>query len=131
MKYHEFITTVQDRLELPTQGEAVRATRAVLTPLGERIQPEEANDLASPLPMEIDRFLRDADSGQRFSFEAYLDKVGEIEDTDTETAGRHAQHVVAIVSEVVPSGELKQVRAQLPPDFDALFDHVDEAVFAE
>ena len=131
MKYHELITTVQDRLELPTQGEAVRATRAVLTPLGERIQPEEANDLASPLPMEIDRFLRDADSGQRFSFEDYLDKVSEIEDTDTQTARRHAQHVVAIVSEVVPSGELKQVRAQLPPDFDPLFDHVDEAVFAE
>jgi len=131
MKYHELITTVQDRLELPTQGEAVRATRAVLTPLGERIQPEEANDLASPLPMEIDRYLREADSGQRFSFEEYLDRVGEREGVETRTALHHAQRVVELVSEVVPSGELKQVRAQLPADFDELFDRVDEAVFAD
>jgi uncharacterized protein (DUF2267 family) len=130
MKYNTFVTEVQQRLDLATQGDAVRATRAVLTSLGERLQAEEADDLASPLPMEIDRYLRDADAGQRFSFEEYLDRVGEREGVETRTALHHAQRVVELVSEVVPSGELKQVRAQLPADFDELFDRVDEAVFA-
>jgi len=131
MKYNAFVTEVQQRLELATQGDAVRASRAVLTSLGERLQADEATDLASPLPMEIDRYLRAADSGQRFSFEEYLDRVGEREGVETRTALHHAQRVVELVSEVVPSGELKQVRAQLPADFDELFDRVDEAVFAD
>jgi uncharacterized protein (DUF2267 family) len=131
MKYNAFVTEVQKRLELATQGDAVRASRAVLTSLGERLQADEATDLASPLPMEIDRYLRAADSGQRFSFEEYLDRVGEREGVETRTALHHAQRVVELVSEVVPSGELKQVRAQLPADFDELFDRVDEAVFAD
>jgi uncharacterized protein (DUF2267 family) len=131
MKYNEFVTEVQQRLDLASQGDAVRATRAVLTSLGERLQAEEADDLASPLPMEIDRYLRDADSGQRFSFEEYLDRVGERAGVETRTALHHAQRVVELVSEVVPSGELKQVRAQLPADFDELFDRVDEAAFAD
>jgi len=131
MKYNAFVTEVQQRLELATQGDAVRASRAVLTSLGERLQADEATDLASPLPMEIDRYLRAADSGPRFSFEEYLDRVGEREGVETRTALHHAQRVVELVSEVVPSGELKQVRAQLPADFDELFDRVDEAVLAE
>jgi len=131
MKYNAFVTEVQQRLELATQGDAVRASRAVLTSLGERLQADEATDLASPLPMEIDCYLRAADSGQRFSFEEYLDRVGEREGVETRTALHHAQRVVELVSEVVPSGELKQVRAQLPADFDELFDRVDEAVFAD
>ena len=81
--------------------------------------------------MEIDRFLREADSGQRFSFEEYLDRVGEIEGVDDRTALHHAQRIIALVSEVVPAGELRQVRAQLPPDFDELFGRVDAEVFAE
>jgi len=129
MEYGTFVTEIQRRLDLTDQGEAVRAIRATLTTLGERLQPEEANDLAGPLPMEIDRFLREAESGQRFSFEEYLDRVGEIEGTDSPTASRYAQHVMAVVSEVVPSGELKQVRSQLPSDFDQLFELVDEGVF--
>ncbi|WP_455429877.1 DUF2267 domain-containing protein [Natronococcus zhouii] len=32
-------------------GAAVRATRAVLTTLGERVQEGEASNLAGPLPM--------------------------------------------------------------------------------
>ncbi|MGM0592553.1 MAG: DUF2267 domain-containing protein [Halobacteriota archaeon] len=128
MKYAAFTTEVQNRLELEDKGEAVRAIRAVLTTLAERLQPEEANDLAGPLPMEIDRYLREADAGQRFSFEEYLDRVADIEGTDDQQALSHAETIVGLVSEVVPSGELKQVRSQLPPDFDALFAQVNEDV---
>ena len=66
MKFTEFVGQVQHRLELPGEGEAVRATRAVLQTLGERLQAGQATDLAGPLPMEIDYYLESADHGQRF-----------------------------------------------------------------
>ncbi|MFB6122610.1 MAG: DUF2267 domain-containing protein [Haloferacaceae archaeon] len=77
MKYSDFIGEVQHRLELDSQGAAVRATRAVLTTLGERLGEGEADDLASPLPREIGRFLREAESGQRFSYQGFVERVAD------------------------------------------------------
>ncbi|HET7322932.1 MAG TPA: DUF2267 domain-containing protein, partial [Halococcus sp.] len=77
MNYDEFIGQVQYRAELGSRGEAVRATRATLKTLGERLQPDEAKDLASPLPREIDRFVATADSGQSFGYSEFVERVAE------------------------------------------------------
>ena len=90
MKYKEFVGQVQNRLELAELGEAVRATRAVLTTLGERLQEGEANDLAGSLPMEIDRYLTEAESGQRFDFAEFVDRVAEREGIERSDAQYHA-----------------------------------------
>jgi hypothetical protein len=71
-------------------------------------------DLASSLPMEIDRVLRTADSDQRFPCEESLDRVAEREGSDRSAAARHAAVVVGLVSEVTPAGEMAQVRGGLP-----------------
>jgi uncharacterized protein (DUF2267 family) len=126
VRFAEFVGQLQHRLELPGEGEAVRAARATLTTLGERLQSGEADDLASSLPMEIDRFLRTADSGQRFPYEEFLDRVAEREGSDRSAAARHAAVVVGLVSEVTPAGEMAQVRGGLPAEYDPLFELVDE-----
>lgn len=87
MKYDEFIGQVQYRAELGLRGEALRATRTTLTTLGERLHPGEADDLASPLPMEIDRFVADADSGQSFDYSEFTDWVAERARVDEAEAG--------------------------------------------
>ena len=125
MNYDDFMGQVQHRLELAKTSEAVRATRVVLTTLGERLQAGEAEDLASPLPMEIDRFLTEAESGQRFSFEEFVDRVAERGGEDRPEAIYHAKVVVGLLAEVVPEGEMTQVRDQLPDDYEALFEIVD------
>ncbi len=79
MDYSDFIGQVQHRLQLGKQGQAVRAIRATLTTLGERLQEGEAKDLAGPLPMEIDWYLLQADSGQRFHFDEFVSRVAERE----------------------------------------------------
>ncbi|RQG88106.1 DUF2267 domain-containing protein [Natrarchaeobius halalkaliphilus] len=127
MNYKEFIGQVQHRLEYAQFGQAVRATRAVLTTLGERLQEGEATDLASPLPMEIDRYLTTADHGQRFDYQEFLDRVATREGVDRSDANYHAQQLLAVVSEVVPPGNLEKVDAQLPEDFEPLFEHVEQA----
>ncbi|MFC7157389.1 DUF2267 domain-containing protein [Halomarina halobia] len=132
MNFDEFTGQVQNRLELPGTGESVRAIRATLTTLGERLQAGEAEDLAGPLPMEIDRFLIEAESGQRFDYDEFIDRVWERENMtdpdDRADAAYHAQAILDVVSGAVPPGELSQVRDQLPADFDDLFELVDADV---
>ncbi|MFB6165913.1 MAG: DUF2267 domain-containing protein [Haloarculaceae archaeon] len=131
MNYDEFTGRVQHRLELPGTGEAVRAIRATLSTLGERLQAGEASDLAAPLPMEIDRYLLTADSGQRFDFDEFVSRVhereGMAEASDRADAAYHARVIVAVVAECAPAAELRQVRDQLPADYDGLFELVDAA----
>ncbi|ELY93850.1 hypothetical protein C483_04204 [Natrialba hulunbeirensis JCM 10989] len=127
MKYNEFTGQVQHRLEYAQIGQAVRATRAVLTTLGERLPEGEATDLASPLPMEIDRYLTTATHGQRFDYQEFLDRVAEREGVDRSDANYHAQQVMAVVASVVPPGNIEKVDNGLPEDFDPLFELVETA----
>lgn len=130
MDYSDFIGQVQHRLQLGKQGQAVRAIRATLTTLGERLQEGEAKDLAGPLPMEIDWYLIHADSGQRFHFDEFVDRVAERETIDRQKSLFHAQGVMSLVAEVVPAGEFEQIRGQLPEEYDPLFELVgNEAAF--
>jgi len=125
MQYNEFMGIVQNRLELPELGRAVRATRAVLTTLGERLQEGEATDLAGPLPMEVDYYLEAADSGQRFDYGEFVERVADRANADESEAAYYARVVVGLVSELVPAGEIEQVRAQLPDDYGDLFQLID------
>lgn len=136
MDYHDFVGEVQQRLELPGMGEAVRAIRAVLTTLGERLQAGEASNLAGPLPMEIDRYLHEASSGQRFGFDEFVSRVAERAALGDDEEGRptavyYTQAILALLAEVVPGSEFEQVREGFPEGegFDQLFElvGVDEA----
>ena len=124
MKYEPFVGEVQNRLQLPDQGRAVRAIRATLTTLGERLQPDEAGHLAAELPMEIDRFLTEAQGGQRFDFRELVNRRSEREGVDPPDANYHAKQILQLVSEVVSSGEMQDVMQQLPDEFDDLFELV-------
>lgn len=125
MDYSEFLGEVQHRIDEDDLGTAVKNTRAVLTTIGERIQADEAADLAAPLPMEIDRFLTEAESGQRFDFDEYLERVADRADVDEGEAKIRAQAVTALVGDVVPGGEMDDVQDDLPADYEDLFEFVD------
>ena len=127
MNYKDFVGQVQHRLELAQLGQAVRETRAVLSTLGERLPEGEATDLASPLPMEIDRYLITADHGQRFDYQEFLDRVSERSgpSVDRADANYHSQQVMAVVSEVAPPGNLTKAQNALPDDYDPLFEMID------
>lgn len=131
MQHDQFVGKVQNRAELSSRGEAIRATRVVLTVLGERLQPGEASDLAGPLPMEIDRYLEAADSGQRFDYDEFVERVADREGVEVPDANHHAQVVVQTVSETVYASELREVKDGLPDDYDELFELADEQASPE
>lgn len=124
MKHSEFTGEVQHRIEAATQGEAIRSIRAVLTTLGERIQDDEAKDLASPLPMEIDYYLLQVDVTERFSYTEFVERVAERANVDESEAAYQAQAIMALLHELEPIGEEQDIRESLPDDYEDLFELV-------
>ena len=116
MDFDQFTGAVQHRLELPGTGEALRATRAALLPLGERLPADHAADLAASLPMEVKWYMTGGvhEHGQRFDWPEYLTRVADIEGTDRADAAYHARVVVDLVREVVPDSDFQQLRDELP-----------------
>lgn len=122
MQYQDFIGQVQSRARLPSEQDAVRATRATLETLGERLVGGQADNAAAQLPPEIGRFLTDSDHGQEFSSDEFLHRVSDREDLELPNAVFHARAVLDVLGEAISEGELEKIRAQLPDDFARLFE---------
>ncbi|MFO7918727.1 MAG: DUF2267 domain-containing protein [Anaerolineae bacterium] len=75
MQYDEFVGEVHNRARLASSDEAVRAIRATLETLAERVAGQEAEDLAAQLPQEVGKFLRGVEKAERFSVEDLFDRV--------------------------------------------------------
>ncbi|MFP8958468.1 DUF2267 domain-containing protein [Natrialbaceae archaeon A-CW3] len=122
MDFDEFTGTIQHRLEFPDTGRTLRAIRATLMTLGERIPEGNANDFAASLPMEIKWYMTGAvhDHGQRFDWNEFLDRVTEIEGegVDKPEAAYHARVVIDLVETLVPPSDFRQLRDQLPESED-------------
>lgn len=120
MNFDEFTGEIQHRLELPGTGETVRAIRATLVTLGQRIPEGNAEDLAASLPMEIKWYLTGAvhKHGQRFDWKEFVSRVSEIEGVDRPEAAYQAQVIMDLVSTLVPPSDLQQLRDQLPESED-------------
>ncbi|WP_256300664.1 DUF2267 domain-containing protein [Haloarchaeobius salinus] len=116
MNFDEFTGEVQHRLELPGTGETVRAIRATLTTLGQRIPAGNAADLAASLPLEVKWYPTGAvvEHGQRFDWSEFVDRVAEIEGTERQEAAYHAQVIVDLVASQVPASDFQHLRDQLP-----------------
>jgi len=116
MDFDEFTGAVQHRLELAGTGEALRAIRATLVPLGERLPAGHAEDLAGSLPMEIKWYPTGGvhEHGQRFDWPEYLTRVADIEGSERADAAYHARVVVDLVASVVPESDFRQLREELP-----------------
>lgn len=122
MQYDEFVGEVQNRARLPSRGDAVRAIQATLETLAERIAAGEASHLAAQLPPELGTFLRDVDTTERFSVDDFFLRVAAKETADLPDAVHHARAVFDVLQEAVTTGEMEDVRAQLPDDYDPLFE---------
>ncbi len=125
MQYDQFIGEVVNRARLPSQGEAVAAVRATLQTLAERLAGGAADNLAAQLPTEIGEYLRQVPMAElplRMSLDEFFLRVSEREHVDLPDAIYHARVVMEVVREAVSSGTLENIRAQLPDEYDRLFE---------
>ena len=120
MNFDEFTGTVQHRLELPGTGETLRAIRATLMTLGQRLPEGNAEDFAASLPVEIKWYPTGAvdEHGQRFDWQEFVSRVSEIERADPADAAYHARVIVDLVRTLVPESDFQQLRDLLPESED-------------
>ena len=121
MQYDEFVGQVQHRARLASPGEAIRAIHATLETLGERLFGGEANNLAAQLPREIGYYLTLAEFLEAMSLKEFYQRVSERERIDLPVSIYHAQAVVSVLLDAVSPGEIADVRAQLPSEYQHLF----------
>ena len=124
MKHDEFIGQVQHRARLRSRGDAERATWATLQTLGERLAGGEAKDFASQLPPVLAKYALSgqAGAGEHFSVDEFFRRVSDREGVDLPKAVFHACVVISVLQEALSQGEIDDIRAQLPPEYDRLFE---------
>jgi len=122
MKFDDFTGKVQHKAKLATTDEALAAIRATLETLAERTAGDEAENLAAQLPEEIGKYLHGKQIVERFSLADFFDRVTEKEGVDKPFAVHHARAVIDVLQEAVSEGEIDNLRAQLPDEWDPLFE---------
>jgi uncharacterized protein (DUF2267 family) len=122
MEYAAFIKQVQQRVGFDAPEEAERAIQATLETLGERLSPRETRQLAAELPKELRASLLQRPAQQLFNLEEFFNRVSAREGVRWHQAATHARAVIAVVGEAVSSGELADVKTELAPDYNALFE---------
>ncbi|MFA5529234.1 MAG: DUF2267 domain-containing protein [Thiohalomonadaceae bacterium] len=123
MKTSDFVARVRERGKIESSEDAIKASRATLMILSERLKGGEPMHLASQLPREIARFLHteNAGLGRRMTVDEFVRRISELEGVDMETARAHARTVIEVLFEAVSEGEMGDVFAQLPESYHRLF----------
>jgi uncharacterized protein (DUF2267 family) len=67
-------------------------------------------------------FLEDADKTERFSVDDFFLRVAAKETADLPDAAHHARAVIAVLQKAITTGELEDIRAQLPDNYRPLFE---------
>ncbi|MFW6182414.1 MAG: DUF2267 domain-containing protein [Chloroflexota bacterium] len=124
MQFEQFVGEVQNRARLGSQGAAMRAICATLETLGERLHGEEAENLGAQLPSALAAYLRLARRKETFGIQEFFKRIAEREGqgVDEPGAAHHARVVIEVLQEAVSSGQIADARAQLPKEYDALFE---------
>ncbi len=131
MKYNEFISLVKKRARLDTDDQARQATEATLTTLAERLAGNDADDLASQLPPEIARYLRQEKTRKVFNLDQFYALVAQRESFNFPDVQRRARAVMSVVSEAISPGEMDDVLSQLPDEYIPLFIFGEEGEYRE
>jgi uncharacterized protein (DUF2267 family) len=128
-----FLTIVEQGAGSGREG-AERATHATLQTLGERLDRQEARQLAAQLPPEVAPWLATTGPAEGFDADEFVRRVAEREGTDATTAGRDARAVLDALSRAVDPREYADMVAELPSDFAPLLPrglYVEQADAAE
>lgn len=128
MQYDEFIQRVQIEGEIESRDEALEATEAVLSTLGECIYQTEVADLAAQLPRGIGDFLtarqppeRSKGDVQHYSLEEFYNRVSARTNSRYPQAVKLARAVTEVLMDAVSGGQIEDIKRELPEGFGDLF----------
>lgn len=124
MHYQEFVNRVNERIQERTPGETEFAIQATLATLGECASGEEAERLASGLPVELAAQVRAgnyAEEAKGFPLGEFYRRVAYREGAPSvESSSLRARSVVTVLLEIFASEELTTINRLLPEGFEPL-----------
>jgi uncharacterized protein (DUF2267 family) len=125
MRYATMLTMAERATGL-VRPDAERAVEAALRTLAERISRGEAEDIAAFLPPEVRAWLTSApEPAEGFDRREFIRRVAEREGVDPATAEDHVRGIFEVLGFAVAPGELRDMAAQLPRDFEDLLEAAD------
>ena len=124
MSYDTWIREVMDATGLPRE-QAERATRAFLRTLSMRLGNDEARQLATQLPTELqDCFAPTEPDVVKLSRDDFVSRIAEEAGITPGQVRLTAQAVWAQARKTVSAGELADVQSQLPDEIAAVIEGV-------
>ena len=120
MDYEQIIETIRRAAGGLSNSEAERAAHVTLQTLAERLPRGEALRILRELPAELKPWMYTATDATAFDIDYFLTKVADREDTDLETALRHARAVFFALGDALSPAEVAHLAASLPHIFDPL-----------
>jgi len=121
VKGEQFIAEVKNLAELDSNEDALKAVRATLETLRERLAGNEPADLAAQLPPEITPFVEGTGGREAFSVQEFYERVAHKEGTKSEEVVKHARAVATLLQRAVTGDELEDIRSQLGNGYEELF----------
>ncbi len=120
MDYEQIIAVIGRAAGGLSREEAERAAHATLQTLAERLPRGEALHIIRELPAELKPWIYTVTDAAAFDVDEFLGKVADREDTDVETALRHARAVFFALGDALSPAEVAHLAASLPQTFDPL-----------
>jgi uncharacterized protein (DUF2267 family) len=120
MDYEQIIEVTRRAAGGLSNSEAERAAHVTLQTLAERLSRDEALHIVRQLPAELKPWIYTVTDAAAFDIDDFLEKVADREDTDVETALRHARAVFFALGDALSPAEVAHLARGLPPTFDPL-----------
>lgn len=117
MTHKQFVQRVQWVGHFDSESLAERAVRAVLVILARRLTAEKAGRLWRSLPPGLELSARHEKEHEIFSLDEFLDMVAEHEGVTYAAAEHHAEAVLGVLQENLPSRQTEEIFSHLPADY--------------
>jgi uncharacterized protein (DUF2267 family) len=120
MNYEQIIEVTCRAAGGLSSEEAERAAHVTLQTLAERLPRDEALHILRQLPAQLKPWMYTVTDASAFDIDDFLEKVADREDTDVETALRHARAVFFALGDALSPSEVAHLAGRLPQTFDPL-----------
>ena len=120
MEYEEIVAVVRQASGGIGSEAADRALQATLQTLAERLPRGEARHIVQELPAELKPWIHTETDAEAFDIDEFLVRAAKREETDVETALRHARAVFFALGDALSPEAVAHVAASLPQTFDPL-----------
>lgn len=121
LTFPEFIREVQTRAGLDTTKEALMVTDATLSVLGARTYKLLGERIGADLAPQIREYLEAPFCGANFGIEDFYRRVCIAANIDLLSARFRCAAVVSVLRDTMAPGELEEIRARLPVEYNPLF----------